>query len=226
MVEIQDACRRLGLTLIEDCAQSTGSTYNGMSCGLFGVASAFSFYPTKNLGAYGDAGAILTEDAAVAERLRRMRFYGQDASGECVMPGFNSRLDELQAALLTERLHVLDEHNETRRHIAALYDRELAFLKPVTGMPGRVPHLYVVRLEDREEFRSNLKARGVDTGVHYSLALNRHAYLASNGLGGPCPVAEDAASRVVSLPCHPGMHMREAERVVEACMAWQRPMES
>ena len=225
MLEIMDASRRLGLIMVEDCAQSTGSTYNATACGLFGAASAFSFYPTKNLGAYGDGGAILTDDPALAEQLRMMRFYGQDAAGECLMMGFNSRLDELQAALLSERLRVLDEHNETRRRIAALYDGQLAFLKPVDGKTGRVPHLYVVRPEDRDGFRTHLKTRGVDTGVHYPLALTSHAYLASHSLGGPCPVAEDAAAHVVSLPCHPGMHMHAAERVVKVCQDWRRAVE-
>ncbi|HML55387.1 MAG TPA: DegT/DnrJ/EryC1/StrS family aminotransferase [Solidesulfovibrio magneticus] len=220
MVEIMDASRRLGLTVVEDCAQSTGSSLNGTACGLFGRASAFSFYPTKNLGCYGDGGAVFTDDAALAERLRQMRCYGQDATGECVMAGFNSRLDELQAALLSARLRVLDAHNAARQRIAALYDRELQFLNPVPGPVGRVPHLYVVRPWDRDGFRSHLKARGVDTGVHYPLALTRHAYLAANSLGGPCPVAEAAASQVVSLPCHPGMHLCEAERVVVACRDW------
>lgn len=222
MAEITDSCRRLGLILVEDCAQSTGSTYNGTACGLFGSASAFSFYPTKNLGAYGDGGAVLTDDPSLAADLRMMRFYGQDASGQCVTVGFNSRLDELQAALLSERLRMLDEHNESRRRIAALYDRELSFLAPVVGNAGRVPHLYIVRPEDRGGFRAHLKARGIDTGVHYPLALTRHAHLSSNSLGGPCPVAENAASRVVSLPCYPGMHTRAVERVVEACLSWQR----
>jgi len=222
MAEIMEVCRRFDLTLVEDCAQSTGSRYNGTHCGLFGTASAFSFYPTKNLGCYGDGGAILTDDAALAEQLRMMRFYGQDATGACVTQGFNSRLDELQAALLSERLRVLDEHNETRRSIAALYDRELAFLNPVVGGQGRVPHLYVVRPIDRNGFRAHLKVHGVDTGVHYPLALTCHPYLAANSVGGPCHIAEDAASHVVSLPCHPGMSMRVAERVVASCMDWQR----
>jgi dTDP-4-amino-4,6-dideoxygalactose transaminase/glycosyltransferase involved in cell wall biosynthesis len=228
MAVIMDASRRLSLTVIEDCAQSTGSSYNGKPCGLFGAASAFSFYPTKNLGCYGDGGAILTDDPELAGKLRMMRFYGQDASGECVMPGFNSRLDEMQAALLSERLRVIDEHNQTRRRIAALYDSELAFLSPVAGVSGpaqatgRVPHLYVVRPKCRDGFRAFLNARGVDTGVHYPMALTTHAYLAANGLGGPCPASETAAAHVVSLPCHPGMSMDAARRVVAACHEWRR----
>jgi dTDP-4-amino-4,6-dideoxygalactose transaminase len=103
-----------------------------------------------------------------------------------------------------------------------LYDQELSFLNPISANPGRVPHLYVVRPEDRASLRAHLQAQGVDTAIHYPQALTRHSFLALNGLGGPCPVAERAVEHVLSLPCHPGMHMRAAERVVEACLAWRR----
>lgn len=221
LAEITALAARLGLTVIEDCAQSTGSLYGGRRCGLFGAASAFSFYPTKNLGAYGDGGAVVTDDAGMAEKLRMMRFYGQDERGECVLPGFNSRLDEVQAALLSVRLRALDEHNASRCEIAALYDRELGFLHPVAPVPGRVPHLYVVRPTDRDGFRAHLQAQGIGTGVHYPLALTRHAFLAAHSLGGPCPQAEQAAARVVSLPCQPGLHRTEAMRVVAAARSWR-----
>ena len=221
MGDIAPLAKRLGLTVIEDCAQSAGSLSGGRPCGLFGAAGAFSFYPTKNLGAYGDGGAVVVDDADMAEKLRRMRFYGQDESGECVLPGFNSRLDEIQAALLSVRLRALDEHNQARCDIADLYDRELAFLNPVAPVPGRAPHLYVVRPADRDGFRAHLQARGIGTGVHYPLALPRHAFLAAHSLGGPCPEAEKAAARVVSLPCQPGLHRAEALRVIEAARSWR-----
>lgn len=221
MDEILKVSAELGLTVVEDCAQSTGTRLGGISCGRFGKTAAFSFYPTKNLGAYGDAGAVVTDDPAMAEALRRMRFYGQDASGECVMAGFNSRLDEMQAALLCERLRVLDHDNHIRRDIAARYSEKLGFLDPVPQTEGAAPHLFVVRPADRQGFRAHLKARGVDTGVHYPLALTRHAYLAANSLGGPCPVAEANAARVVSLPCHPGLHRWAVDRVVDACLSWR-----
>ena len=220
MGPILGAAKDLGLTIVEDCAQSTGSVINGVSCGLFGKAAAFSFYPTKNLGCYGDGGAVITEDGDMAERLRRMRFYGQDGSGECVMIGFNSRLDEMQAALLCERLRVLDKDNAARNAIATFYEERLAALNPVLMVRGRAAHLFVLRPSNRQGFRDHLKAKGIDTGMHYPLALNRHAYLAANSLAVDCPVAEAAAASVVSLPCHPAMHQVEAERVVAACLEW------
>lgn len=213
--------QKLGLTVIEDCAQSAGSMLDGKSCGRFSPASAFSFYPTKNLGAYGDAGAILTDDPEIADRLRRMRFYGQDAAGQCVMRGMNSRLDEMQAALLCERLKIFAEQNSERAAIAALYDARLGFLNPVPSLPGRIPHLYVVRPEDRDGFRRFLAERGVQTGVHYPLALNRHVHFLEEAVCPPCPDAEAACARVVSLPCYPGMPAAEAEAVTAACLAWR-----
>lgn len=212
---------KLGLTVIEDCAQSAGSMIGGKSCGRFSPASAFSFYPTKNLGAYGDAGAVLTDDPGIADKLRRMRFYGQDEAGQCVMTGMNSRLDEMQAALLCERLKVFAEQNRERAAIAAQYDARLGFLAPVPSLPGRIPHLYVVRPEDRDGFRKFLAKRGVQTGVHYPLALNRHAYFQDEAVCPPCPGAEAACGRVVSLPCYPGMPTSEVETVADACLAWR-----
>ncbi|GFK93823.1 dTDP-3-amino-3,4,6-trideoxy-alpha-D-glucose transaminase [Fundidesulfovibrio magnetotacticus] len=247
MPAIRAEADRLGLVVIEDCAQSTGSEAFGRHCGTWGHAASFSFYPTKNLGTYGDGGAVVTADPGVAQRLVSMRFYGQDASGVCVLPGMNSRLDEMQAALLTERLACLDEHNARRVAVAARYDQALSALDPVPGQPGRVPHLYVVRPDERAEFRRFLSERGVDTGVHYSQALNRHPYLAAQGrvaqapesqapaapgtvavAHGPdarsadagCPTAEAAAARVTSLPCYPGIPEAHVERVVEACREW------
>jgi len=217
---IMAAAGRLGLTVIEDCARCAGTAFGDTSCGCFGRASSCDFSPTATLGGYGNGGAVLTADPAVAEKLRMLRHGGRNAAGECVVAGLDSCLDALEAALLSERLRVVDDHNAARCRIADLYDRRLAFLRPVTGLTGRVPQLYVVRPGDREAFRAHLAACGVETAVHYPLALTRHAYLAANSLGDPCPVAEQAATQVVSLPCHPGMHATVAERVAEACLGW------
>lgn len=219
--KIIEMARQHGLKLIEDCAQSMGTTVAGRHCGTLGDLSAFSFYPTKNLGGYGDGGAIATNDSALAEKLRRMRFYGQNDAGECVEQGMNSRLDELQAALLRDRLRVLDEQNEERREIARRYDRELEFLNPVPSRPGRVPHLYVVRPGERDRFQAFLQQAGVRTGVHYALPLPAHAYLRSQGIDTGCPTAEAACKTVVSLPCYPGMNSGQVARVIEACRAWK-----
>lgn len=215
--------RQHGLTVVEDCAQSTGTTIDGRQCGSFAPLAAFSFYPTKNLGGYGDGGAIAASDAELAELLRRMRFYGQNAQGECVEPGLNSRLDELQAALLLDRLQVLDQQNQERRRIACRYDEALAFLHVVPSREGRAPHLYVVRTMDRQGFRAHLLAKGIQTGVHYPLALSGHAFLKAQGVDTGCPVAAEACKQVVSLPCYPGMDHARIDRVIEACRSWKEP---
>jgi dTDP-4-amino-4,6-dideoxygalactose transaminase/glycosyltransferase involved in cell wall biosynthesis len=220
MNSLRDVASRLGMHLIEDCAQSYGSTYGGRACGSFSRASAFSFYPTKNLGGYGDGGAVATSDDGIAEKLRRMRFYGQDSRGECVDIGMNSRLDEVQAALLHERLKAVSQHNQERMRIQETYDARLGRLNPVPSRPGRVPHLYVLRPEQREALRAFLEKQGIQTGVHYPLALTKHAYLAKTGVLTPCPVAEKACAQVLSLPCHPGMPTVHLEKIVSCCLAW------
>jgi dTDP-4-amino-4,6-dideoxygalactose transaminase len=217
---ILEVTRNAGIPVIEDCAQSAGSTLDGKSLGSLTEAAAFSFYPTKNLGAYGDAGAVALRDPELAKRVKRMRFYGQDAHGQCLEPGLNSRLDELQAALLSERLKVLDAHNMERKSIAKMYDEALTDLDPVPSLPGRIQHLYVVRPDDRQGLRNHLRAVGVATGVHYPLPLNKHGYLAANGLDTGCPVAEGACARVLSLPIYPGLSRASQARVVDACRAW------
>ena len=209
------------MIIIEDCAQSSGTRINDRHCGFFSRAAAFSFYPTKNLGAYGDAGAVLTSDKGLAEKLKKMRFYGQDAAGECVFPGINSRLDEMQAALLCERLKVIEGHNDQRINIARQYDAALSFLNPVPSGNGRVPHLYVVRPDNREAFRQFLMDHDIQTGVHYPLALHQHEYLRKNSLAGKCPVAEDACRHVVSLPCFPGLEGQAVEKIIGACLKWR-----
>lgn len=221
MKELMDFAETHQLTVVEDCAQSFGSTLNGVPCGSVGKAAAFSFYPTKNLGGYGDGGAIATSDAALAERLYRMRFYGQNADGECIELGLNSRLDELQAALLLDRLKIVDEHNAERQEIARQYDCELGYLNPVPSRAGRVPHLYVVRPPDRPEFRAFLLQSGIQTGVHYALALPSHTYLQLNGIDTGCPLAMQACETVVSLPCYPGMSNKQIRHVIDACHRWK-----
>ena len=219
--QVLELATQYGLMVVEDCAQSLGTTVSGRQCGTFARTAAFSFYPTKNLGGYGDGGAIATSDTELAEKLRRMRFYGQNAAGECVEPGLNSRLDELQAALLRDRLRVLDEQNHERREIARRYDRELGFLNPIPSRPGRAPHLYVVRPGDRDRFRTFLQQADIQTGVHYALPLPGHAYLKSQGIDTGCPAAEAACKTVVSLPCYPGMSEKLVDRVINICKTWE-----
>jgi dTDP-4-amino-4,6-dideoxygalactose transaminase len=215
------------ITIVEDCAQAHGATLNGMHAGGFGDAAAFSFYPSKNLCALGDAGAVATRDAETAELLRRLRFYGQDRRDNHIEIGVNSRMDELQAALLVAELEHVDRWIERRREIAAAYDAELdgeIFRRPQI-VPGSRPsfHLYVVRVDDRTAFRSVLDAAGIDTGVHYPTPIPYQP--AYRGLGyepGDFPHAESLAAEIVSLPVAPHLTDAEVERVIAACRAYAR----
>ena len=201
-------CRQRGVTLIEDCAQSHGAEWNGRRTGGFGRAAAFSFYPTKNLGAYGDGGAVATSDPDLAERLRRLRQYGWTRRDWSESEGRNSRLDEIQAAILRAKLPALDSDNARRRQIAQVYDTSFAAL-PVTRIAhreGSVPavHLYPIRTARRDALRAALAARGIETAVHYPTALHEQpAYRSLGHRRGDFPVSETACDTVVSLPLHP-----------------------
>ncbi len=217
---ILSLARERELTVVEDAAQAHGAR----GVGSFGAAAAFSFYPTKNLGALGDAGAIVSDDDEVAERARRLRNYGEDARYHSVEEGTNSRLDTLQAAVLLAKLPHLVRWNERRRELAARYDRLLADLpldRPEWD-DAAVWHLYVVRVRDRDAFRRALEARGVETAVHYPRAVHEHPAYRHLARPGGFPVAEALAREVVSLPLHPSLTDAEQDAVVEAIAAWAR----
>lgn len=215
--------RRHDLRLVEDCAQAHGTEYAGKRVGSFGDAAAFSFYPTKNLGALGDGGAVTTNDAATAARTRSLRNYGERARFEHVLRGRNSRLDAIQAAFLRVKLPHLESWVERRRAIAARYDAALLGSGVISAvqLPGRrhAYHLYVVEALDRDAFRNQLDAHGVETAVHYPIPV--HLQLAYRSLGekGAFPVAERLASRVLSLPMYPEMTETEVAAVCEALEA-------
>ena len=181
------ACEPHGIAVLEDCAQAHGATYDGRAAGTIGAAGAFSFYPTKNLGALGDGGAVVTGDPALAERLRLLRQYGQADRYEHVAHGVNSRLDEIQAALLRAKLPHLPAGNERRNAIAARYDEALAEapVRPLRRLPGRdhAFHLYVVLAPDRPGFQAALAERGVATLVHYPRPIHGHPPYADLGRG-------------------------------------------
>jgi dTDP-4-amino-4,6-dideoxygalactose transaminase len=214
--------RAHGLRLVEDAAQAHGAEYRGRRAGRLGDAAAFSFYPTKNLGALGDAGAVVTDDDDVAERALKLRTYGERARYESVLSGRNSRLDELQAAVLTVKLAHLDGWNERRRELADAYRRALEpspLALPAEREDGRhAHHLFVVRVADRDRFRAAMAASAVETLVHYPRPVHGHpayASLAHDGLG----VSERAAAEVVSLPLYPELSDEELEIVVQAARA-------
>lgn len=218
---ILDVARRHDLRVLEDCAQAHGARYRGRRVGGWGDAAAFSFYPSKNLGAFGDGGAITTDDPAVAERLRQLRNGGQSARYVHRLVGVNSRLDEMQAAILGVRLAHLDRDNARRRSIAACYDAALAgstWLVPPWAAPEveSVYHLYVLRTADRAGLRARLAAAGIASDVHYPTAIHRQPAYAAHFHAGQFPEAERAAAEVLSLPMVPELTDDEVERVAAA----------
>lgn len=210
--------RQLDAALIQDACQAHGARYGGRSLASFGPA-AFSFYPTKNLGCLGDGGAVVTNRAAPARRIRLLRDGGRSRGHVSVVPGINSRLDEMQACYLRAFLPHLEEWNRERRRIADLYDRALADcpgLRPVRRSPGSVCHLYVVRARRRERLREFLSRHGIATGIHYGVPLHlQPAFRDCGARRGDLPVAERAAREVLSLPLWPGMPPAMIEETVE-----------
>lgn len=210
--------RRHDLRLIEDCAQAHGARLNGRRLGSFGDAACFSFYPTKNLGALGDGGLIVTRDSDVAKRARLLREYGWAERYVSHIAGFNSRLDELQAAILAVKLRHLDGDNERRAAIAARYDAALA-ATGVTIPPARagaqpVHHLYVIRSSRRDELQRHLTSAGIGVLVHYPVPI--HQQPAYTRLARPLPETERAAQEVLSLPMFPELEASAVWRVIEA----------
>jgi aminotransferase EvaB len=221
---ILEVAGRAGVPVIEDVAQAHGARRNGRLAGTFAALGTFSFYPTKNLGALGDGGAVVTNDPAIAARIAQLRQYGWGRKYSVDVPrGRNSRLDEMQAAILREKLPHLDRWNAQRRAIATRYNAAFADLGlacPMSVGDDYVAHLYVVRLADREAFREHLKAEGVSTDVHYPIADHRQPAYAGQGAGFPLQATESACDDVVTLPCYPGMSESDAERVVNAVRRW------
>ncbi len=212
---------RHGLTLIEDCAQSHGASLRGRAAGGFGTAAAFSFYPSKNLGAYGDAGAVATNDAGLAGMVRELRQYGWTRRDHSEREGWNSRLDELQAAILRAKLPFLENDNARRREIAGRYDDVFGKL-PLTRLgsrPESIParHLYPVRTARRDALRDHLSSRGIETRIHYPLPV--HLQPAYGFLGyarGDFPVSEAACDTILSLPIYPTLADAQVEAVIAA----------
>jgi dTDP-4-amino-4,6-dideoxygalactose transaminase len=211
-----------GLRLIEDCAQSTGAESDAGRTGSVGDAGCFSFYPTKNLGAYGDGGMVVSSDTELVRRARLLRTYGWQERDLSVEPGYNSRLDELQAAILSVKLTHLDAWNRRRVEIAARYDagfRETVGVVPPAVETGHVWHLYVVRVAERDRVRRSLAERGIGTGVHYPVPLHRQPAYQAFGEGRRFPHTEAASAEILSLPMYPQLLDSEVDRVVGAVKA-------
>ena len=222
MDPILELAERRGLVVIEDACQAHGARYKGRRVGGLGHAAAFSFYPAKNLGAFGDGGILVTNDPAVAEAVSVLRDYGQRTKYHHVVKGFNRRLDTLQAAILRVKLPRLDGWNQARQRHAALYGELLAGsdVEPPTGPDDpqeHVWHLYVVRTSDRDELRGRLEQAGVATGIHYPIPIHLQPAYADLGLGrGSFPVSEQDAAEVLSLPMFPELEDAAIERVAAA----------
>jgi len=211
--------QRQGLAVIEDACQAQGATWHGRRVGSFGVASAFSFYPSKNLGALGDGGAVCTNDSEIAEAVRRLRNLGQTRKDEHVEVGWNERLHTLQAAVLRVKLRHLDRWNEARRDVAARYRRRLPddiAQLPVRDAAADVHHLLPIRLNDRDGAARELAEAGIQTGVHYPRPLHLQAPLAGLVNGQAQPRAERWASTELSLPMFPGLGPEEVDVVCGA----------
>ncbi len=212
---------RHGLALVEDAAQAHLATCGGFPVGTIGVAGAFSFYPTKNLGAFGDAGAVVTSDAALAARIRRLRNGGQTNRYHHEEAGANSRLDEIQAAILRARLPRLGVWTARRRAIAARYRAEIRprdLAVPAEVDAGHVYHLFPVLAADRPALQARLAAHGVETLVHYPVPIPRQPALASTGPAA-CPVADRICGEVLSLPLYPALTDAQAGVVIAAVNA-------
>lgn len=220
MDAINAVARPAGVLVLEDAAQAAGARYKGRPVGSLGAAAGFSFYPGKNLGALGDGGAVCTNDALLASRLRRMRNLGQRTKGEHVEIGYNERLDGLQAALLRVKLEYLDDWNEARRDRAAEYRRQLAGTTRLLEEHPESPciyHLFPARFEDRDRVAAVLQAADIEIGMHYPHAVHQHAAWTGSPLRyGDLPVAEAWAAEGLSLPMHPDLTPLEIERVAEA----------
>ena len=221
-------CEQNRLALVEDCAQSHLATWKGKTAGSFGVAGAYSFYPTKNLGACGDGGAIVTNDADIAKHARRLRNYGQSVRYHHPDLGLNSRLDEIHAAILSARLEWLEEFTRCRQRIAARYSEEIdnpaiRLLRQPEEESAHVHHLYVLCCQSRDDLQAHLNQHLVQTLIHYPIPVHHqermtHILRAPTGL----PASEKHAQTCLSIPCHPQLSDADVECVIAAVNSFQR----
>lgn len=221
MAPILACAEKHGLKVLADGAQAHGARYRGAAIGALGDATAWSFYPGKNLGAYGDAGAVTTDDPAIAERIRVLRNYGSRVKYVNEVQGYNSRLDEMQAAILRVKLRYMDTWNARRAGVAAAYEAglsEYALILPVVP-PEMTPawHLYVVRHPQRDALQSELQAHGIQTLIHYPIPPHRQQAYSSLGIRREeLPIANRIADEVLSLPIGPHLSTEEQAAVVDA----------
>ncbi len=223
MDPILEIARRRKLYVVEDACQAHGAEYKGRRCGTMGDIAAFSFYPGKNLGAYGDGGAVTTTRADLAERVWVLRNHGQKVKYEHMVKGFNSRLDTLQAVVLRVKLRRLEQWNEARRQAAATYDQLLAgkglATPKVAPYSKPVFHLYVVQVPDRQKQQAAFDAANVSHGIHYPIPVHLQPAFADLGYkAGSFPITEALVSKIISLPMFPELTDNQIEQVSRACL--------
>jgi dTDP-4-amino-4,6-dideoxygalactose transaminase len=220
MREILDVAAPAGISVVEDAAQAHGAKYRGARAGSLGTAGCFSFYPTKNLGAFGDAGIVTTDDEGLAARIALLRDHGRVSKYEHDVVGYTARLDNLQAAILRVQAEMLDEWNAKRRQAAAWYEQALpASVSYPKDDPRNesVYHLFVVRVPKRDEFRAHLEANGISTAIHYPVPVHlQPAYRELGYSEGDFPVTERLTREIVSLPMHPFLQQADVQHVAAA----------
>lgn len=221
MDRVLEISEKYKLKVIEDCAQAHGAEYKGKNIGTFGDAACFSFYPGKNLGALGDAGAVVTNDEKLAEKIRALGNYGSDYKYHHIYKGSNSRLDELQAAFLSEKLTILDKMNDERRRIAGRYLNEIKnpeiILPYVADYTVPVWHVFAVRCKRRDELEEWLNSRGIGTNKHYPIPIHlQECYKDMGFKKGDFPIAEEISAAQLSLPLYYGMTEEEITYVIDS----------
>lgn len=220
MDKVVNLCKKYNLRLVEDCAQSHGAKYNGKMTGTFGDIGCFSFYPTKNLGAFGDAGAIVTNDPKIDEDMRIYRNYGSQKRYYNKVVGYNSRLDEMQAGLLSVRLKYLDELNKEKQQIADRYyeklENQLIELPQKRNNSDHIFHQFVIKCSRRDELMQYLRDRGIATIIHYPIPPHlSEAYESLGYKKGDFPITESYADTVLSIPMYNGLSKEDQDRVIE-----------
>ena len=221
MDPIMEIARKHGLKVVEDCAQAHGATYKGQKVGTFGDVAGFSFYPGKNLGALGDAGAVVTNNEELAAKIRALGNYGSDYKYHHIYKGNNSRLDELQAAFLAAKLPHLERMNVERRRIAAMYSEgiknEKVILPYVPGDMVPVWHIYGIRCKDRDALEKHLNEKGIGTNKHYPIPMHmQECYKDLNIPEGVLPIAEEISATELSIPMYYGMTDDEVKYVIDS----------
>lgn len=223
LAPLQETCGRHGLRLVEDCAQSFGAEYGGRKSGAFGDMGCFSFYPSKNLGAYGDGGMVVTSDDGLAQKVRILRDHGRTATYRHAVVGYNSRLDEIQAAILRVKLKHIDEYNRRRRRNAHLYTGRLLGTKvapPAEDRKGlHVYHQYTIRSERRDAIQKALGAAHIASAVYYPVPLHQQEAYLADAAGVKLPHAESAAAQVLSLPMYPELTEKQIEQICGTILA-------